>query len=374
MTKKQDIYIVFILLTAACAIVAFYPHKIDYTLQVVGKLLPQRDISVYRTADGVISVVTTNHIHGVETSNFVSELVRGDAVKFQLGNTIIPGKIVSAGDTLCRIDSHEIVSEINDLESELLIEKATLAMIIAGEKTSVIDEARSNLDAAREQVNELTRIAERQKELQGSGFLTYQEYELTLSQLKIAQSEVRSAEAQLATVQTGSKQEEINLTKARINRIEHQIDNLKEKLARMTVIVPFSGLVVDNMSSSIVSGSGTKTTGNNAMNEGYIATVCDQSMLCVIMQVKVKNIPYISRNQKIEIAVEGVEKPVPGAITSIGNVAQVMRDEQTVQVTATLEPGDYDIPVGMICICDIFLEPVTLFEYCKRSINTVFNR
>ena len=83
--------------------------------------------------------------------------------------------------------------------------------------------------------------------------------------------------------------------------MKHTAINLKEKLARMTVIVPFLGLVVDNMSSSIVSGSGTKTTGNNAMNEGYIATVCDQSMMCVILQVKVKNIPYIRTNQKIEL-------------------------------------------------------------------------
>ena len=374
MKRKHDIYIIPFLLVTAIIVTALYPHNIEYTLGVVGKLLPRRDISVYRTADGVISVVNTDHIEGVEKSNFVSELLRGDTVEFRLGSSIVPGNNVSAGDTLCWIDSHEIIRELDSLEGELLIEKAALEVLLVGEKSSVIDEARSNLEAIRENVNELSRIAERQKELQGSGFLTYQEYELTLSQLEIGRNELKRAEAQLATVQTGSKQEEVNLAKAKINHIEQQINNLREKLSRMTVILPFSGQVVDNTSGSIASGSGTVVAGSNTMNEGYIATVCDQSMLCVIMQVKIKNIPYIKLNQKVELAVEGADQPLHGIVTSIGNMAQVMHDEQTVQVTATLDPGDYDVPVGMICMCDIYLEPVTLFEYFKRSINTVFNR
>ena len=285
MNRKRDIFIIPFLLVTAIVVTALYPHKIEYTLGVVGKLLPKRDISVYRTADGVISVVNTDHIQGIEKSNYVSELVRGDTVEFHLGTSIVPGNNVTAGDTLCWIDSYEIVRELDSLEGELLIEKAALEVLLVGEKSSVIDEARSNLEAIRENVKELSRIAERQKELHGSGFLTYQEYELTLSQLEIGRSELKRAEAQLETVRTGSKQEEINLARAKISHFERQISSLHEKLSRMTVILPFSGKVMDSTSSTIASGAGTVVAANNTMNEGYIATVCDQSLLCAIMPV-----------------------------------------------------------------------------------------
>jgi len=356
LNKKANILFLTVIIVTVLSTVLFYPGKIPYKLEVIGKILPHRDVAVNRGVDGLISVSVNDNLSGTLESSFVTELQRGDAVTFRFHRSIVPGADIAAGDTICLIDSHEIERELVRLRGELDIEKASLRLARTGEKESVIDESRKILESAKEELSEHERILERRKKLYEAGILPYQDYEMTLSRLALYRIEVRKAEAQLETVQTGVKPEEIDLIISRISGIERDIAALTERLSRFTITSPFPGTVLD-----------TST-------DGSVVTIGDMSQLCVIMPIKLKNRSYIKKDQPVEFTIEGVGETLHGSIRSLGNVVRITRAEQTLMATAILDGNGHGLLAGTITKCDILLEPVTLLEYCTRTINTVFNR
>ena len=354
--KRSNIIIAVSFIIAITIFVIYYPYKIQYDLEVAGKILPSEEMHVTCSIDGIISAVVTDNIRGLETSTFVTELERGDIVSLAYNTAIQTGSAIASGDTICWIQSQLAENELTSLQGDLAVERASLDIARTGQKESIIDEANRDLEAARELLTEQRNIVERQQNLLSQNLIPYQEYEQSMSQLTLYELAVEKAQSRLVTVQTGTTPQEIGLIEARIAAIQSEIDALSRKISRFHIVAPFTGTVLD---------PGT---------EANVVTVGNLSHMCVIIPIKLKNVPYIHQNQQVEYIVEGIAEPLHGEILNIGNVAGVTRDVQTVIATASIQLAGETLPVATIVRCNIRLEPVTLLEYCFRSVNTTFNR
>ncbi len=349
-------YISLIIVTIIILFILFYPGKIPNSIEAVGRIMPCRELIINRGRDGLIMATLRNNVQGTVETYSVTQFERGDPVKFRLNRFISSGTHVSAGDTVGWIDSGEIERQLVELEGELKTQKALLYMAETGEKESLIQEAEKRLDHALEQVEEQRKIVERIKNLFETKFVPEQDYEIAQSTLRLFELNIEIAEAQLQTMQSGTKKEEVDMISSQINAIEKDIDALSKKYKQYTITSPISGTVFE------ISSADT------------LLIIGDTTSYLVIMPLQVKNRKYINNQQDIKVTVEGLGIPLHGRIVKRGNVVHVLNGNQVFIAIARLSTDNHDLLPGMFTKCSIICEPLRPREYLIRKVKSLFGR
>ncbi len=352
MNKKKVVIalsIVFVIL-----VILSYPGKMPYSLKAVGKVVHHREWVVRSDPNGPLRAALYDNTKGSVEDYFITELERGDAVRLQMNRSIMPGATITKGDTVCWIESNEITRQLAILNRELDTQKATLTFALAGEKESVITEAIQLVDHARQALEEQEKIVDRQKALYETSFIPYQDYEISLSTLKLFAINVQIAETQLQQVQTGVKPEEIDMISAQIDGLENEINTLLERSEDFTLTSPLSGIVLDS------------TSGDT------LVVIGDTSAYTVVIPLKLEVRSQVTLDQEVTCTIDGITTPYHGRISHIGNVAHILNGQQVILAKARLELKGNDIITGTFARCAIKCEPVTIRQYIVKSINTVF--
>ena len=344
---KLIILIAFIIISLT---VLFYSGEVPYKIRVTGKISPGKEWIVAR-GDGLITSTLYDNITGKTESYFVSHFERGDAVQFKLNESIIPGASISKGDTIAWIDSRDIERQFVQLNGELKTQKALLTSLTTGDKKTIIEEAKRRVDHTIEAFEEQQRIVERLEQLSNTGIIPYQEYEVSRSNLKLFSINVDIAEAQLQTVQSGVKQEEIEVIVTRINALEKNIKALLALVNDYTLTSPISGIVFETSSADT------------------LVDIGDVTEVSVIIPIKLVNRQYINPNQDVECKIIGSNDIFHGKILKLGNIVHVVNGEQVIIVTASIKTENRELLPGTIMQCIIICEPVTSREYLKRLVN-----
>ena len=340
--------------TVILLIFLFFPVHIPYSIETMGKIRPYRELIVKMEPDGRFTSVLQNHMEGTVEQSSVTQYKRGDPISFHLHPNVIPGCHITAGDTLGWIESQEIERQLTQLTGELAVQNALLRQMEAGEKQAVIDEARKRLEYAREQVAEQQKIVKRTKDLFETKFVPQQDYEIAVSALRLYELNVEIAEKQLLSLQTGAKQEEINLVHSQIAAIETEIASLHERLERYTIISPLSGIALDSLSDDI------------------ILEIGDTTHFVIDIPLKLNIHDYIHIGQEVKFRFAGLKSTLYGNICKIGNVAQFKRDEQFFLAVAQINDDNTSLLPGTIARCLLVCAPVTPLEYFYKSISKTF--
>ncbi|MFC1528923.1 HlyD family secretion protein, partial [Candidatus Latescibacterota bacterium] len=351
---------------ATVVFVFSYPGKIPYSVKVVGRVLPSKQWIVNRDQNGQFSAILYDHLYEAVESYLFTEFERGDPVRFRIHPSIISGAQITRGDTVAWINSSELEREIVRLSGELRTQKALLRMAETGEKESLVEEAKKQIEHARSEYEEQQKIVERQKQLFETKFIPYQDYEIALSTLKLFSVNIEIAEAQLRTVQTGVKQEEIRMISSHITALEHEIETLLDRKENYTITSPITGMVLDT------SVMDTAVLDANAREN--LVNISDISTYIVIIPMQLRVIEHVFTGQQVEFEIQGIRSPNKGIIARLGNVVRIMRDEQVIIATASLEGNGEPLLPGTVARCSIICEPITLYEYLFRAITAVFNR
>ena len=345
--------LIWITILAGVIVILFYPGKFPYSLEVAGKILPHKQWVVTQSLNGVLTAILRNNEQGKIDSYFVTESERGDPVSLNIHRSIVPGTYVAKGDTIGWIDSNELERQIAQLNGELQSQKALLNVASTGEKESMVLEAERVLEHARETFDEHQKIVARLEKLSGSGFVPYQDYEIALSTQNLFTINIGIAEAQLQSLQTGLKQEEVEVISSQITSLEKEIDTLLERSENYTLTSPLSGVF-------------ETTPGDTLVNIG------DISSYAVIIPLKLKNRNYVNLQQKVKYTIEGINNSFYGEILKLGNVVHILNGEQVLLVTASLDAQSKDLLIGTVVKCSIVCEPLTPREHLVRSVTTVF--
>jgi len=349
-------YFSLIIVTIIILFILLYPGKIPNSIEAIGRIMPCREWIITRGRDGLLMATLRNHVQGTVETYSVTQFERGDPVKFSFNRFINSGTHVSAGDTVGWIDSSEIERQLVQLEGELKTQRALLSMAETGEKESLIQEAEKRLEHAREQVEEQQKIVKRTKNLFETNFLPEQDYEIAKSTLRLFELNIEIAEAQLQTVQSGTKKEEIDMISSQINAFEKDIDALSNKYKQYNITSPLSGTVFE-----ISSGD-------------TLLIIGDTSSYLVTIPLQVKNRKYISNRQDVKVDIEGLGIPLYGRIVKRGNVVHVLNGNQVFIAIARLSTDNHDLLPGMFGKCSVICEPLRPREYIIRQVKSLFGR
>ncbi len=322
--------------------------RVNLSIKAFGKLYPVKAWFLIRGANGEVIASLHDYESGVVNSYEVAQVMRGDVFRFTL-NTM--RNFVRTGDTIGFFYSNEVEYQLARLKGLLDVEKATLKFYMTGEKESIVEQARRKLEGAREQMEAQRKIFERAKSLYEKNLISAQEFELAQSTLKLYEANVEIAKAELQSVMTGAKEEQIKLIQANIKAIQEQINVLEKRIKSFVLTTPISG---------VISGHFSRDT---------ILAIMDTSKFIVLFPIKLLDVSMVKPGHTVVIK---NRETLTAVVKSSHNRVEILNGEQVVFYTAESKGKVINLKPGAIVTCYIKIGKVTLVEFITKFIRTGF--
>ncbi len=215
----------------------YLPHNIE----LYGKVIPSEELIIQQSQNDVIKVNYNNTLDNSKINKKIFMADRGDVLSLELNHLIKVGSQVTLGDTLCVIRSNETKLLINELTGELLAAKELLKIFLSPEKKTIIKEAEARHAQAISNLNILENIFSRYTELYTDSLISNEDFEYQKIQYEISKSNAEITEAQLESVLTAAKPEQINHQRQIISNLEEQLAVLIDRQNDGFIISPLSG-------------------------------------------------------------------------------------------------------------------------------------
>ncbi|PIW69669.1 MAG: hypothetical protein COW08_05915 [Ignavibacteriales bacterium CG12_big_fil_rev_8_21_14_0_65_30_8] len=338
---------------ALLAIIIFLilPINLPYSIQVPGKVLPQKEWVLSKSDNGMIFTQLINNKTGVNEDFFVTQFERGDAVKFELFKDE-NNFSVSKNDTIGIIHSNEIDVRLVQLQGKLTETKASLKSNLTGNKSSIIKAAKEKLAFEIEKSNEQKKILARLKEMYEKNLISTEEYEIAQNESNLNDINISITKAQLETVQTGEKPEQIQIINSQILSIENEISILQKRLSNFMIITPISGTV------------------NQLAKSDTILFVADTSSFVILMPLNIKEKNYLANDVTIDLQLPYNKKTIEAKYYGMDNKVQIFNNTQVVMIKAILDKNKLDFLPGMYLQCTLHLGKLSI----KDRIDKIFQR
>lgn len=344
--------IVLLIILILAVIVLFLPIKVNYSFDSAALVFSSREWNLKRGADdSYISELIDNETNSI--SNLLSyKFERGDVAEVHIRKNMQSGDYVTANDTIAVIHSFFIENEIIRLKNLKQIEEAALKMTVTGEKQTLVDQSKQQLEFAQQQLDLELKNYERQKKLYLDSVISRAEFEIYENQYELAKINVQIANKELLTLETGAKSEEIDYIRQKINSYEKEIQTLKKMQEQYSIKPPLDGVI---SFSRVIDG---------------IITVSDTNRYILKIPVKVNNIQYLEHISSIKFSIPGYTEITEASFISVeGNVnIDAMTSQQLIIAKALIKSGIKGIYPGLAVSCKVYCDKITIFEFLQRSI------
>ena len=168
------------------------------------------------------------------------------------------GQFARSGQDIFRLDSVTQQSALSQAEAALVSAKANLAAsrarcakAVNGNRPEEIKAAEATVKRLRNEVDLAQRLLDRTEALKGKGIVAQEDLDRDRSACESARQNLENAVQNLAVLQQGSRQEDLDAAKADVALAESQlveastaIDRARKDLDRCLVKAPFDGWVV----------------------------------------------------------------------------------------------------------------------------------
>ncbi len=356
--KKKFIYIG--IATAIVLGVIYCPFKFTYIVYATGKVFPTYEWVLGRTYDGRITETIKNNQLGVISSYAGKEFQRGDVFDFYINPEINNKQFVERGETIGIMNSTELMRQINQLKGERDVEKALLKVYSTGQKIQTIKEAETNLTLAKERFSIQDKLISRQAELFKDSLISPQQYDIAKNEYEMSKINLALAEAQIKTLSTGEKPEQIKFIAEKIENLNKQIAVLESRKEALQIKAPFSGLLQ------------RKKGGLTSVE--VLANVVDTSSYIIVTPVRIKEFKNLALGQKCVLKLFNTDCEMEGTVCHIDNAIQIIGGKQAIYVTAKIDkkcPGVYP---GIFAQTNLHCGQHTIIEYSKLLFQSLFYR
>jgi multidrug efflux pump subunit AcrA (membrane-fusion protein) len=324
LSKKK---VTFVLLTLALllSMVSFAPLSVPFSARTKVLIKPAKAWELLRNQQGNLATSVRNHLTGAMESYSISEFSRGDAVQFQLLPQLQNGSRVQAGDTLGRLYSNEEQSKMVALQAEIDVLQAELTFFNTGQKPEDVETARNELHLAEQELRNQRLLTERSAVLLRDSVIAQQEYDLAHNALRVREIALQLAEARLASISTGDKPEQIALSKARIQALQRQLLQVRERISYFTLLAPFDGTVVMRQ------GFATSDT---------LLEIHSLNEFIGLAPVLLSDRRFLKLGDRVEITQAGIHQGITGQIVAFDAVSQLVNGQSVVFCTIAFDPTD----------------------------------
>ena len=352
---RLSIRITIILLSIILIVVLLIlPINLPYSIEAPGKVLPSREWIISKSTGGQLITVIKDNVSGISRNYSVSEFERGDAIQLSINNALTLGSTINSSDTIGSVISNELQLQLVRLNGELQTAKANLELNITGEKESIVKEAEEKLSLMKKQAEEQHKIFDRQKAMFEKDLISEEEYEIGKSTTELSDINISIADAQLKSVKSGSKQEQVDFIKSQIASLEDEIEIIKNRLSDYNLVAPFSGVI-------------------NQMSLGdTLIVVADTSEYVVIIPVRWQERLDIEPGLEVTIkAPSGLHK-VMGSLNKISKDVRVLNGNQVIFTSALAKDYYDELAPGLMVQCKINCGQTTVAEYLEKTFNSFF--
>jgi HlyD family secretion protein len=183
----------------------------------------------------------------VVTASGTVEATEAD-LGFQAGGRIASiavrdGDLVGAGQELARLESAELEARRAAAEAQLDGARAQLAELQQGARPEELRQARAAEAAARERIQDASRVLERTRALEEGGAVSREALEQARTAYEVARAQHEQASEQLGMVRSGVRSERLDAQHAAVRAAEAGLAQVDAALSNVIITAPFAGVV-----------------------------------------------------------------------------------------------------------------------------------
>lgn len=360
-SMKKALGIVILLVVLAVVLFIAFTAKIPYYIRGQGVVMPLQEWSLLRGSGSSLVHIFENHLEGVVTEYGVSEVQRGDVVRYHFNDALLKNGYVQKGDTLALLYTSDIHLKIIELQGELSYQQSLLSVFMAGEKPEEIRVAENRIELARQELETQQAVTNRIIRLYEEGVVSQLEYELSANDLKVKEYALEIAESLYNTLSSGRKTEDLDAIRSRITALNNHIEQIKTHIDAFHLIAPMSGSVIRERNPVV-----ENTT-------EVILRIADFSSYVIIMPVDYSEELYLIPGQHASIRIPTGNGIYPGELVTIDKTIRLINNKPKVFVTILLTDGpEANLYRNMMVQASIDSGETSVWSYLGRVFKSVY--
>lgn len=290
------------------------------------------------------------------------------------------GQQVKAGDIIARIDNTDLAYQLQKAETNYEVTKLNLNMAnsnlnnlvnvkSASSKKALenaVEQAELNLDSINRNYTDAQTRLDQNKVLFDSGIISSQEYDASVNAASDLANQVKLAEIQLENAKR-------NLSDYSVDN-KSQVDQQRNQVSQLTKQLESAKADVENMQDKLESNEIKANIDGKVVKldikenqyptqENSIISIYDLSKYKVNVSVSQYDAIQISKGQRAEVKVKGLDTIYEGTVTAIGEAAELSytgtNQEAKVDVEVSISNPDDKIKAGYEADVDIILTEAT---------------
>lgn len=340
-----------IILILAIIIFLCLPIHFPYLINSTAKAFPVQQWVLQKNQDGTL-ISSWHNYQRSQMKDYTSyQFDRGDVVNIQFKASENHQNSIEKDAIIAAISSNKLQERLLQLQNQLLLERAALNEELSGNKIALVQEAEEALRLAKQELEIHKKRFERSSQLFAEGLIAKATYETAENTLKEAEIKIHLAQRQIEVNTTGEKPEIIRLIKTKIQTLEKEVQFLKTQTNYFEIKSPISGKLYFE----------TNSTTDKLIVE-------DTSAHILVIPIKLKDRPFITKDALIELKVIGIDTLVQAKLLEIGKKVSILNRETVVLAKAKVAGNCLSIASGMPIRCQVNCGEVTPWEYLKRSV------
>jgi HlyD family secretion protein len=223
------------------------------------------------------------------------------------------GDPVRAGDLIALLDEGPYQDQVNLARAQLAQSTANLTKAINGSRPQEIDQARAQVAQAQANVENADLTFQRESDLRRTNAISKQEFDNATAARDANRAQLRSAQANLALLEAGSRQEDIDAARAQVQHDQANLETAELNLSDCRLLAPTDGVIITRaLEPGAIVAAGTSVYSLCFYSPVWIRTYVDEEDLGRIYP-GMKALVYTDTNP---------EKPYEGQIGFISPVAE----------------------------------------------------
>jgi hypothetical protein len=347
MLKKRSKNSVYIssLVASLLLVLVLFEVKVPHSIRTYFEVQPVQKWVLVKGAEGQIISCVTNFKSGASNNISVVQFERGEIMNYNFVPSMETKLSLVTGDTVGIIYSSRLHERLTQLRGVILIAQADLAAKSTGEKQALIEEAKKKIKYSEAKTQEKTLLFERTKELFKKEYISKEEYDAALWELRQAEIENEIDRAQLEVYLTGSKNEDIKVLKTTIDSYLGEIELLKKRLQDFVLKSPISGEILREYS------------------QDTLLVVNNTSKFVLYAPIRFENAQYLREGEQVQIELRNIPEEVTGVLHSLSKEVKILNGVQILYARIIIDPQKINIVPGLLIGGEIILPKVTITQY-----------
>ena len=346
---KHKQLLLLLLILSVFASVVFMPIEVVYSIDTVGRVYPARQWTLRQAGDGSVVSTLYDYRSGRHTAFQSFQLERGDIIGLNWAVGEGPADLVQLGDSVATISSFLLEQELLQRSNELAVAQASLRRLQVGRKEPVVREAAQQVDLARERLALATLNYNRNQDLLEAGVIAQAEFDVFNNEYRLAGMAVQAAESRLLDVDTGERPEDINLALSQIRAAEREIELLKAKKRRYSIVAPISGKV------------------RSGAENGELLVVMDTSAFVLNMLLEEREVHRLPLRARVKVRTTGMQELLMATITGLSDTVGLLDSRQVRLAHAVFDSPRPALTPGMLTACTVSGDTLSLWQFTRRK-------